>query len=416
MNHSWLFIVLLKGVCGSASGVPRQFYAVNENKMWNEAQKHCREYFTDLATIDNMQEYLRDKKKIDNDKVWIGLFKDVWWWSDGSPVKYRNWDDSEPNNQGQDNCVEFLKSGKWNDAACHHENYFLCFDGNHPYKLITEQKSWSEAQSYCREQYTDMVTVRNETENEKISEMITSDKKVWIGLYRDNWAWSDGSKSSFRYWNKKQPDNQGGIENCAEITPHTRDWNDQRCSVQQPFVCYQDKLVLIRENKTWSEALNHCRNNHVDLVSVHDENMIRWVKERSKNATTDYVWMGLRFSCTLGFWFWVDGESVCYQNLVPGNWTAVEACQDEVLTGAIQSRGQQQEWVSLPETHKLNFICSAYEGSYLSSFRPKLLTAALNESGFYMPTCALTNTPPPPPNFTKRTLFPPPNFATTSCH
>ncbi|XP_030635052.1 C-type mannose receptor 2-like [Chanos chanos] len=255
------------------------------------------------------------------------------------------------------------------------EPLFLCFDAknfSHPYKLMTTGRNWSEAQSYCREQYTDMVTVRNETENEKIRNMITEsgmDGNAWIGLYRDNWAWSDGSKSSFRYWNKNQTDNQGGIENCAEITPHTRDWNDQSCSVQQPFICYQDKLVLIRENKTWSEALSHCRNNHVDLVSVHDENMIRWVKERAKNATTDYVWLGLRFSCTLGFWFWVDGESVCYQNLVPGNWTKVEVCQDEVLTGAIKSRVEKQEWVSLPETRKLNFICSAYEGESSQALR-----------------------------------------------
>ncbi|KAK2892413.1 hypothetical protein Q8A67_012401 [Cirrhinus molitorella] len=36
-------------------------------------------------------------------------------------------------------------------------------------------------------------------------------------------------------------------------------------------------LILIKENLMWSEALRYCRQNHVDLVSVHSEEIQRRV-------------------------------------------------------------------------------------------------------------------------------------------
>uniref|UniRef100_A0A3B1J7M2 C-type lectin domain-containing protein n=1 Tax=Astyanax mexicanus TaxID=7994 RepID=A0A3B1J7M2_ASTMX len=95
-----------------------------------------------------------------------------------------------------------------------------------------------------------------------------------------------------------------------------------------------DKLVLIQEKLTWKGALRYCRENHVDLVSVHSEEIQLWVKDVAQKASTDHVWLGLRHTCTLSFWFWV------------GN--------------AVQARGDQK-WVSLPENQTLNFICIKYE-------------------------------------------------------
>ncbi len=78
-----------------------------------------------------------------------------------------------------------------------------------------------------------------------------------------------------------------------------------------------------------------------------------------KRASTAAVWLGLRHSCTVGIWFWVSGETVCYQNWAPGNGTSEEDCEDAVRSGAVQSGGDQR-WISRPEHHKLNFICSTY--------------------------------------------------------
>ncbi|KAI4874418.1 hypothetical protein NFI96_009471 [Prochilodus magdalenae] len=125
------------------------------------------------------------------------------------------------------------------------------------------------------------------------------------------------------------------------------------------FLLPPDKLILIQQNLTWSEALAYCMEKHLDLVSVHSEEIQLWVKEVAQKASTEHVWLGLHHTCHFSFWFWVSGESICYQNWAPGNGTGGEDCGSVKRTGAVQSGGEQQ-WVSLSEHQKLNFICTTY--------------------------------------------------------
>uniref|UniRef100_A0A8C9VYL0 C-type lectin domain-containing protein n=1 Tax=Scleropages formosus TaxID=113540 RepID=A0A8C9VYL0_SCLFO len=80
---------------------------------------------------------------------------------------------------------------------------------------IHYNRTWMEAQRYCRENHTDLVSVRNQTENDLIHNMTRNGTWVWIGLYRDYWQWSDQRNSSFRYWAPGKPDNNTGNENCT---------------------------------------------------------------------------------------------------------------------------------------------------------------------------------------------------------
>ena len=87
--------------------------------------------------------------------------------------------------------------------------------------------------------YTDLVTVRNETENQKVKD--TADgETVWIGLFRDSWKWSDGSNSFFRYWASGEPSN--GQEQCVAMNfDDSGRWEDWSCSHKKPFICYKSK-------------------------------------------------------------------------------------------------------------------------------------------------------------------------------
>ena len=102
----------------------------------------------------------------------------------------------------------------------------------------------------------------------------------------------------------------------------------------------------------------------MDLVSVHTEEVQRWVEAAVNYASTANVWVGLRHTCAQGLWYWVSGSTMCYQNWAPGNGTGVEDCSGGERTGAVQSGSKK--WVSLPETQTLNFICSV-EGKSESS-------------------------------------------------
>ncbi|XP_039505353.1 macrophage mannose receptor 1-like [Pimephales promelas] len=371
MEQTQYLILLLIALCSVSECVQRQYHFINELKTWTEAQRFCRENYTDLATVDNMNDMNELKKSVNVGGVqyiWIGLKKivdniDKWQWSSGEPALYLNWASGQP--EGRDYCA-MMRNGEWHDLPCSNSRTFICNSSNNRLVFVKEEtKNWKDAQSFCRQRHIDLVSVRNQDENQQVKEIISDSHistDVWIGLFRvrDSWQWSDQSNSSFRYWASTEPNNAGGIENCTMIKPNDQgQWYDISCNGRYPFVCHEDKLILITETLTWTEALRYCRQNYTDLVSVHSVQMQEEVMNVVKRASTGAVWLGLRHSCTVGLWFWVSGETVCYQNWAPGNGTD-EDCERTVRSGAVQSGGDQR-WISRPEHDKLNFICSRYE-------------------------------------------------------
>ncbi|XP_067256473.1 macrophage mannose receptor 1-like [Chanodichthys erythropterus] len=370
MEQTLYFILLLIALCSVSECVQRQYHFINVKKSWTEAQRYCREKYTDLATVDNMNDMneLKNVSANPNNYVWIGLKKtsvDEWQWSSGDPVLYLNWGSGQP--EGRDYCA-MMWNGQWHDFPCSNSFTFICKSSNNTNTglvFVNQMKNWRDAQSYCRQNHIDLVSVRNQNESQQLQQFINDHhvfgSKVWIGLFRvrDSWQWSDQSNSSFRYWRSNEPNNVGGNENCTAIELNTQgQWIDVSCdnNNQFPFVCHEEKLILIKQNLTWSEALRYCRQNHVDLVSVHSEEIQRRLMNVVKQASTGEVWLGLRHSHILGIWYWVSGDTVCYQNWAPGNGTG-EDCDSAVRSGAVQSGGDQR-WISRPETDRLNFICS----------------------------------------------------------
>lgn len=128
--------------------------------------------------------------------------------------------------------------------------YYLpaCFP--HSYILVENAVTWTEAQSYCRENYTDLAMVSSEEES---NELVTAAQEfyndsVWIGLYDDikSWRWSrqeqgfyGKGESEFRVWKSGEPNNFMGLEDCVGM--EIDGWNDCNCQIQYPFVCYNGK-------------------------------------------------------------------------------------------------------------------------------------------------------------------------------
>uniref|UniRef100_A0A8C8BT22 C-type lectin domain-containing protein n=1 Tax=Oncorhynchus tshawytscha TaxID=74940 RepID=A0A8C8BT22_ONCTS len=357
------------------SSLPHQFHFVNLKKTWTEAQSFCRQNYTDLATID---EDMADMKKLNNtlsaagwiESAWIGLYNNIWRWSLGNRALEGEgfWAQGQPNidPNSKDFCVCMMLNGSWFNNNCNTTSNFICYDKNatNKYIHIDESKTWSDAQSYCWENHTDLASVRNTTEMEAIKTFTLKHDnnltyRAWIGLHKPLgvWWWSDQSGSSYRNWDSNEPNGAGvGKEGyfCGEVISSGK-WNDKGCTQEQPFICYDDELVLVSENKTWSEALWHCRDQNMELVSAHNQNIQHWVQQRAKKASTPFVWLGLRYTCTLDIWFWVNGEESCYHNWADGEGynTMKEQCGN---MGAIQKDWGQ--WVGKSETERFNFICS----------------------------------------------------------
>uniref|UniRef100_A0A9J8CSK2 C-type lectin domain-containing protein n=1 Tax=Cyprinus carpio carpio TaxID=630221 RepID=A0A9J8CSK2_CYPCA len=75
--------------------------------------------------------------------------------------------------------------------------------------IIQTAKNQSDAQSFCRQYYTDLPTIHNSEENDQIAKILIPSNNFWIGLFLDSWEWSDKWSRFFRHWAAGQPSASG---------------------------------------------------------------------------------------------------------------------------------------------------------------------------------------------------------------
>ncbi|KAK3525605.1 hypothetical protein QTP70_000425 [Hemibagrus guttatus] len=176
------------------------------------------------------------------------------------------------------------------------------------YIPFTTAKNWTNALFYCRQYYKDLAVVTTDEENQRVHALIGNMADAWLGMYRARlnvniWLWADQTPSSYFQWDANQPSNNDGYQNCVEMMPEG--WNDQFCKEERFYVCYQI-LVLVKEKKTWEEALQFCRTNYTRLASLSSGTKIQLAEMENKQTQMDMVWTGLRY--LNGKWLWVSRE------------------------------------------------------------------------------------------------------------
>ncbi|KAF5899439.1 macrophage mannose receptor 1-like isoform X6, partial [Clarias magur] len=113
------------------------------------------------------------------------------------------------------------------------------------YSLVMKSMTWSNAQSYCRTMYTDLATIVNATdwqklEKERASKYFTG--PAWIGLYNNinNWRWSlnDVPLNTLLYINWSPWSSTFAGETACSFIGAYYYWWDTLCSLQYAFICY----------------------------------------------------------------------------------------------------------------------------------------------------------------------------------
>ncbi|XP_026154288.1 uncharacterized protein LOC113125171 [Mastacembelus armatus] len=216
---------------------PQYFFLIQTApRTWYDAQTYCKNQSAALATIRNAENMNSVINKMDQSitEFWIGLYEDVltWTWSlsdmgysGGAEAGFRNWGDGQPTNKsGIQHCAGIGVTGYWEDLDCGLLNYFFCYDGRigaPATKILVETPmTWADAQRYCRDSYTDLLSVRKQSENQEVQSMVPAGHLVWIGLFLDTWKWSDQNNSTFRYWGQGQPE-LGEGPNCVYVNRTT---------------------------------------------------------------------------------------------------------------------------------------------------------------------------------------------------
>ncbi|XP_034471081.1 L-selectin-like [Hippoglossus hippoglossus] len=190
----------------------------------------------------------------------------------------------------------------------------------HQYHFVSDAMNWTEAQSYCRETYTDLATIENTEEMKKLKDTVSAaghSSEVWIGLYSHiDWKWSDGfnkSGAEYRRWHHNRPNYLAANELCV-VQLKSGTWFDIGCHMKKAFVCYRGTLedsdfVLVNTAKNWSEAQRHCREHFRDLATVRNN------ADRDKIQNIIYplrwAWIGLYRDPQI---YWSDGSNYSFSS------------------------------------------------------------------------------------------------------
>ncbi|XP_058864851.1 macrophage mannose receptor 1-like [Acipenser ruthenus] len=321
MGERGLLILLLAGFCVPAYNHIIKHVFVNTLKSWSAAQSYCRKNHTDLATVhsqEEAQQLLNIAGASLNASAWIGLYRDDtqnWQWSHSDNVIYNNWTASLF-------CASVNSKGKWMDLPCHLQNAFMCYNETsnitERYTLIEVLKTWTEAQQYCRENHTDLVSIKNASENENLVKKAQG-KPFWIGLFNEPWKWShQGDSYTFHNWSNKQPNNFDNKQKCVAMK-NSGEWNDLNCKAQYPFFCCEGgssgQCFYEGTKKTWLEAQSYCRNQGRDLPTIQDQARVNKLVGLTRTTNNTDFWIGLYHDKEN--WQWSSGDDVIYSNWDP---------------------------------------------------------------------------------------------------
>ena len=120
------------------------------------------------------------------------------------------------------------------------------------YYYINTLMTWSDAQHYCREKYTDLATFESMDDISRLKPDF-SYSWAWIGLEDDpkswkgvmgndtnSWRWSatgNTSKTGYQNWELGQPNSANGKDNCVTMGI-SGGWYDAPCQLIRTFICY----------------------------------------------------------------------------------------------------------------------------------------------------------------------------------
>jgi len=104
---------------------------------WLDAQAYAETLGGYLAVINDesenqwvVQTFVNRDRWVE--EFWFGMtdwgFEGQWYWINGEPVTYTNWENLEPNDEGGEDCVAMngpAHLGEWNDLGCTDAGYHL---------------------------------------------------------------------------------------------------------------------------------------------------------------------------------------------------------------------------------------------------------------------------------------------------
>lgn len=179
----------------------------------------------------------------------------------------------------------------WHSDKCSNKKHFYCsFIDRIEYFRIAQ--SWYNASHYCQKFSGQLVNMHPIT-------ALSLNKTGWIGGYKRNdiWKWVGNFTPSVTKWATNETQSQ----DCAAYNVYSKMYLRTSCSERFHPLCLNDNLLVVKENKTWEEAVNYClalngwkknqphRRYKFNLLSLYEGSDYNYIRDRIYTATTTEV-------------------------------------------------------------------------------------------------------------------------------
>ncbi|XP_072544235.1 macrophage mannose receptor 1-like [Salminus brasiliensis] len=313
------------------------------------------------------------------------------------------------------------EEGKWADQICQNQYGYICKkkkhlnpsindtvvsspgckpgwvrNGYYCYLAGTEAKTFEEAKQMCEKTGSYLTDITNRVENAFLVSLIGArpETHFWIGLSNQKdqhtFEWTNANKVSFTHFNAGMP---GGQQGCVAMTTgvHAGLWDVLSCTNRERYICKQKaegvittpappvtptpscssdwypitkrnfcfKMFSVANNKkkTWSEALDFCRELGGDLLSIHSASDL---EAFNYHLTTG--WIGYSIQDPSAGYTWSDGSSSSYENWShgePDNLNNVEKCVKIKERLAWMQSTRWSDWCC---DERMNWFCEIQKG------------------------------------------------------
>lgn len=191
----------------SLNATTGKYFYIKEEMSWEDAQKYCQTFYTDLAPVTNedINTQSWDFAGSISSYSWIGLQRDStaekkWMWSGGGEVSTFFWAPGQPTAQPGDD-YGVIRNYMWYSARGSFKYPFYCYSA----VVVRKRKTWEEALDYCREYHCDLASVMSQEKMLLIQVELLENATTeftWMGLrfLSESWKWVNGHMLSYEAW------------------------------------------------------------------------------------------------------------------------------------------------------------------------------------------------------------------------
>ncbi|XP_053186721.1 macrophage mannose receptor 1-like [Scomber japonicus] len=396
---------------------------------WAQAEASCKQQAASLLSITDphQQSYVTALLGQGGSKLWIGLILDPehgWQWSNGRPYRYLTWDSGHPLPDPGQNCaiVDPAVEYSWQSSSCNKKLGYICYSegpmgtpteavatgfcsnpwipyNGHCFYLQQTQKTWSDAQTECRKEGGNLVSIGNvEDQSFLISQLgYAPTDELWIGLNDRKteglFDWSDHSTVSFTSWGYGEPTVSTDLEDCVLIRGESGNWAARVCEEKHGFICMKITTsnptgneveqnvgcktgwrrhgsycyYVGKERKSFEEAKEYCKGSDSYLADVSNRVDNAFLVSLVGLRPEKYFWLGLSNQRNIDEFVWTNTDNVRFTHWnaeMPGHQQGCVAMKTGIFAGL---------WDVLPCTNKEKYICKHLaEGTVLTPAPPTL--------------------------------------------